>query len=90
MKRSECVKVLFLPDQHLGRNTAHAFGIDVTARSCVYDPRPARKGDHLGGATAAQVLASEVILWAGHCSVHKLFRPEHCDALRAADARDST
>ncbi len=83
-------KVLFLPDQHLGRNTAHRFGIDVARASCVYDPRLRRKGEELGGATQAQLLASDVILWAGHCSVHKLFRPEHCDALRAADAAQGT
>jgi quinolinate synthase len=79
------VKVLFLPDQHLGRNTAAKFGIEVGARSCVYDPRQTRRGVALGGATARQLLESDVILWAGHCSVHKLFRPEHCDQIRAMD-----
>ena len=82
-------KILFLPDQHLGRNTAHAFGIDVAHHSCLYDPRLTRRGDALGGSTPAQVLRSKVILWAGHCSVHKLFRPEHCDQIRAADAGSS-
>jgi quinolinate synthase len=79
-------KILFLPDQHLGRNTAHAHGIDVAARSSVYDPRLTRRGEPLGGSTPEQVFRSKVILWAGHCSVHKLFRPEHCDQIRAADA----
>jgi quinolinate synthase len=83
-------KVLFLPDQHLGRNTAHRFGIDVARASCVYDPRLRRKGEELGGATPQQLVASDVILWAGHCSVHKLFRPEHCHALRAADKLSNT
>lgn len=78
-------KILFLPDQHLGRNTAHAFGIDVANESCIYDPRRTRRGEALGGATPEQVLRSKVILWAGHCSVHKLFRPEHIDQIRAAD-----
>lgn len=78
-------KILFLPDQHLGRNTAHAFGIDVASESCIYDPRRTRRGEALGGATSEQVLRSKVILWAGHCSVHKLFRPEHIDQIRAAD-----
>jgi len=50
------IKVLFLPDQHLGRNTASAYGIDVAANTCVYDPRLARRGEPLGGATAEQVL----------------------------------
>lgn len=79
------VKVLFLPDQHLGRNTAAGFGIDVAKHTCVYDPKKSAKGEALGGATAEQLLRSKVILWAGHCSVHKLFRPEHCDQARASD-----
>ncbi|MFO0830418.1 MAG: quinolinate synthase NadA [Phycisphaerales bacterium] len=83
-------KVLFLPDQHLGRNTAHGFGVDVVRESCVYDPRLARAGEDLGGATPGQLLASRVVLWAGHCSVHKLFRPEHCDQVRAQDEREGT
>jgi quinolinate synthase len=90
------IRILFLPDQHLGRNTAHKWGrthaidgqsvLDVFTQSCVYDPRLARKGEALGGATPEQLLRSRVILWAGHCSVHKLFRPEHCDQIRAQDA----
>ncbi len=79
----EEIKVVFLPDQHLGRNTAHALGVDVATKSCVYDPRLARKGEPFGGSTAEQIQAATIILWAGHCSVHKLFRPEHCDAIRA-------
>ena len=86
-KKGEEIKVLFLPDQHLGRNTAAAEGIDVESETCVYDPREARKGATLGGATPAQVKASRVILWAGHCSVHKLFRPEHVAQARAADKK---
>jgi len=79
------VKLLFLPDQHLGRNTAAAFGLDVRSETCLYDPKAARRGDPLGGSTIEQLLAAKVILWAGHCSVHKLFRPEHCDEIRATD-----
>ncbi|MGH7244947.1 MAG: quinolinate synthase NadA [Phycisphaerales bacterium] len=86
MKQASDVKVLFLPDQHLGRNTAAKFGIDVATQTCVYDPCRANKGDELGGATPEQMVASKAILWAGHCSVHKLFRPEHCDQIRAEDA----
>jgi quinolinate synthase len=81
----EEIKILFLPDQHLGRNTAHKFGVDVGAESCVYDPKKATRGEGVGGSTPEQIAASRVILWAGHCSVHKLFRPEHCDAIRAAN-----
>jgi quinolinate synthase len=83
---SEGDRVLFLPDQHLGRNTAAAYGIDTAKHTCLYDPRLARKGQALGGATPQQLLDSKVILWAGHCSVHKLFRPEHCDQIRAENA----
>ncbi|MEM8757956.1 MAG: quinolinate synthase NadA [Planctomycetota bacterium] len=79
----EAIKILFLPDQHLGRNTAHDFGVDVATRAPLYDPKLARRGQPLGGMTDEQLLDAEVILWAGHCSVHKLFRPEHVDELRA-------
>lgn len=86
----EDVKILFLPDQHLGRNTAAKYGVYVATESCVYDPRRANKGEELGGATPEQVLRAKAILWAGHCSVHKLFRPEHCDEIRALDKANST
>jgi quinolinate synthase len=82
-KPEEDVKILFLPDQHLGRNTAASFGLDVATQTCLFDPRKTRTGDSLGGATPEQLMAASVILWAGHCSVHKLFRPEHIDELRA-------
>lgn len=84
------VKILFLPDQHLGRNTAAKYGVNVATESCVYDPRRANKGEELGGATPQQVLRAKAILWAGHCSVHKLFRPEHCDEIRALDKANGT
>jgi quinolinate synthase len=81
----EEIKILFLPDQHLGRNTAHKFGVDVAGASCVYDPKKAARGEGVGGSTPEQIASSRVILWAGHCSVHKLFRPEHCNAIRDAN-----
>jgi quinolinate synthase len=81
------VKVLFLPDQHLGRNTAHQLGVDVARHSCVYDPRLTRKGEYLGGAIPKQLFDARVILWAGHCSVHKLFRPEHCETIRQTEPK---
>ncbi len=84
-KKNEDIKVLFLPDQHLGRNTAAAFGMKVKKETCLYDPRRSRQGEALGGATVAELLEARVILWAGHCSVHKLFRPEHCDEIREDD-----
>jgi quinolinate synthase len=81
----EDIKILFLPDQHLGRNTSARYGIDTDTRTCVYDPRRARRGEPLGGASVQQLHDSVTILWAGHCSVHKLFRPEHCDEIRASE-----
>ncbi len=86
-EKDEKIKVFFLPDQHLGRNTAHARGLiteidavkaKVPAQTALWDP----KKDH-GGLSAEVIRAVDVILWAGHCSVHKLFRPEHVDAIRA-------
>ncbi|MEL7472671.1 MAG: quinolinate synthase NadA [Planctomycetota bacterium] len=82
LEDGEGVKILFLPDQHLGRNTAHKHGIDVANRSAVYDPKRTQRGEPLGGMTDEQLHNADAILWAGHCSVHKLFRPEHCDEIR--------
>lgn len=84
--KNEEIKILFLPDQHLGRNTAAAYGLNTDTQTCLYDPRRANRGETLGGSTPEQLLRSKVILWAGHCSVHKLFRPEHVDQIRTADA----
>jgi quinolinate synthetase A subunit len=80
---AEDIKILFLPDQHLGRNTAAAYGVDVATQTVVYDPKKTARGEDLGGASVEQLRDARVILWAGHCSVHKLFRPEHCDEIRA-------
>ena len=77
---NEEIKILFLPDQHLGRNTAAAIGYDIHANMCLWDPRHA---DGFGGLTHEEVEQATFILWKGHCSVHKLFRPEHVDQVRA-------
>jgi quinolinate synthase len=70
-------KVLFFPDQHLGRNTA-VLQLGFSLDDCVlYDPRKP-----LGGNTPEQFAAARVILWKGHCSVHGRFRKENVDALR--------
>jgi quinolinate synthase len=69
-------KVLFFPDQHLGRNTAYAMGTPLD-KMIVWDPK-----QDLGGNTAEQVRDADYILWKGHCSVHALFRPEHIDQVR--------
>ena len=70
------VKVLFFPDQHLGRNTAYAMGYPLD-RMVVWDPR-----QDLGGNDAAALRDADFVLWKGHCSVHALFRPEHVDDVR--------
>jgi len=77
----ERIKLLFLPDQHLGRNTAADMGYDPDADMTLWDPR-APEG--LGGNEPEAIVDRDVILWKGHCSVHKLFRPEHVDQARAA------
>lgn len=70
------VKVLFLPDQHLGRNTAYAMGYPLDSM-VVWDAEK-----ELGGNSATALRESRFILWKGHCSVHQLFRPEHIDEVR--------
>ena len=81
-------KILFLPDQHLGRNTAFAMGIPL--RDCVvWDPFMMMGGltpeGELGidAVAAARLRSAKVILWKGHCSVHQRFLPEHVDKVRA-------
>ena len=70
-------KVFFLPDQHLGRNTA-VRELGLALDDCVvYDPH--RPG---GGLTADQLRAAKVILWKGHCSVHGRFSAENVAAVR--------
>ncbi len=71
-------RVLFLPDQHLGRNTAYAMGIPLS-ETAVWDPYQTN-----GGLTPEQLRSVRVILWKGHCSVHQRFLPEHPDKVRAA------
>jgi quinolinate synthase len=71
-------RVLFFPDQHLGRNTARAMGIPLEQMP-VWNPH----ADELGGCTEEQLRNSRVLLWQGHCSVHAMFRPEHVDQFRA-------
>jgi quinolinate synthase len=70
-------RVLFFPDQHLGRNTAKAMGIPLD-EMCVWNPHAA----DLGGNTAEQIERSKVLLWQGHCSVHAMFRTEHVAMFR--------
>jgi quinolinate synthase len=86
MAHGEDVKILFLPDQHLGRNTAAKYGLDVETETCVYDPKLAQVGEPFGGAAEDELARARVILWAGHCSVHKLFRAEHAAEIRQSNA----
>jgi quinolinate synthase len=71
-------KVLFLPDQHLGRNTAYALGWPLDSM-VVYDPNVVN-----GGLLPEELRAARVILWAGHCAVHQLFKIEQIKPLRAS------
>jgi quinolinate synthase len=70
-------RVLFFPDQHLGRNTGFELGYGADDMR-VWNPRLP-----LGGSTDREVKESTLLLWKGHCSVHQRFRPEHVEAFRA-------
>ncbi|KZE41255.1 quinolinate synthase NadA [Microbacterium sp. T32] len=70
-------RVLFFPDQHLGRNTAKAMGVPLD-RMPMWNPRRP-----LGGSTAEQLEDSQVILWHGFCSVHRRFSVAQIDKARA-------
>ena len=69
-------KVLFLPDEHLGRNTGYLMGIPLT-EMIVWDPY-----QELGGNTPKALQEAKVILWKGYCSVHQRFLPEHVVRVR--------
>jgi quinolinate synthase len=69
-------RVLFFPDQHLGRNTARTLGVPLS-QMCVWNPR-----EPFGGNTPEQIRANRVLLWRGHCSVHQMFKPEHVALFR--------
>ena len=69
-------KVLFLPDEHLGRNTAYRMGIPLEEMA-VWDPRK-----DLGGLPEDKLRRARVLLWKGYCSVHQRFLPEHVERVR--------
>lgn len=75
-------RILFLPDQHLGRNTGYAMGISLSEMS-VWDPWAVQLGGNYGGSTKAALEKSRILLWKGHCAVHQRFLPSHVDKLRA-------
>lgn len=70
-------RILFLPDQHLGRNTGYAMGIPLDEMT-VWDPWGLQ-----GGQSKDKLAASRILLWKGHCSVHQRFLPSHVDQVRA-------
>jgi len=71
-------RVLFLPDQHLGRNTA-VLKMGLTVEDCVvWNPWKPR-----GGLTDEQIRSAKMILWRGHCSVHARFSLESINEVRA-------
>jgi quinolinate synthase len=70
-------KVLFFPDQHLGRNTGVALGYDLDDMA-VWNPR-----HDLGGLDEATCKDATFLLWRGHCSIHQRFRPDNVAKFRA-------
>jgi quinolinate synthase len=70
-------RVLFFPDQHLGRNTAKTMGVPLE-KMPLWNPAAER----LGGNERSAIESSRVILWRGHCSVHEIFRPQHIAMFR--------
>ncbi|MBI2956551.1 MAG: quinolinate synthase NadA [Acidobacteria bacterium] len=69
-------RVLFLPDEHLGRNTAYRMDI-LLDQMVVWNPDQA-----LGGLTEDELRRARIILWKGYCSVHQRFLPEHVEKVR--------
>ena len=69
-------KILFLPDQHLGRNTAWKMGVPLE-QMVVWDPF-----EPFGGLTKAQLEGARMLLWKGHCSVHVRFTTKQIDLAR--------
>ena len=69
-------RILFLPDQHLGRNTAYKMGVPLD-RMVVWDPN-----EFDGGLAADEALAAKLLLWKGHCSVHERFTVQQIAMIR--------
>ncbi|TDU32285.1 quinolinate synthetase [Panacagrimonas perspica] len=74
-------KVLFFPDQHLGRNTGYRMGIPLD-QMVTWDFMKPR-----GGLTEDQIRNAKIILWKGFCSVHQMFQPAHIDNFRKANPK---
>jgi quinolinate synthase len=71
-------KVLFFPDQHLGRNTGAKMGYDPERDMVVWDPHKP-----LGGNSEERLKEATFILWKGHCSVHQRFTVEQVESAKA-------
>jgi quinolinate synthase len=69
-------KVLFLPDEHLGRNTGYRMGIPLE-QMIVWDPY-----QEFGGNTPEAIQSARIILWKGYCSVHQRFTPQQVARVR--------
>ncbi|MDQ6728578.1 MAG: quinolinate synthase NadA, partial [Actinomycetota bacterium] len=72
-------KLLFFPDQHLGRNTGYQLGLGADDMR-VWNPKL-----DLGGLHERDVKEATLLLWKGHCSVHQRFKVSHIEAFRAAN-----
>jgi quinolinate synthase len=70
-------RILFFPDQHLGRNTAVEMGFDPDTDMALWNPH-----ESFGGLTAEKVESSRILLWKGHCSVHGRFTVEQVEQAR--------
>ena len=71
-------KALFMPDEHLGRNTGYRMGIPLD-HMAVWNPRA-----EVGGLSEEDMRKACIILWKGHCSVHLRFLPQHVERVRKA------
>ncbi len=69
-------KILFFPDQHLGRWTGHSMGIALDEMK-VWDPDL-----EMGGLSVNEIRQAKMLLWKGHCSVHQMFQPVHIEKFR--------
>lgn len=73
---SQKEKVLFFPDQHLGRNTGYRMGIPLEQMVTWDFSKP------MGGLSKQQITDAKIILWSGYCSVHQAFKPEQIDEFK--------
>jgi quinolinate synthase len=78
-QHGDATKVLFFPDEHLGRNTAFQLGYQASEMA-LWNPRA-----EFGGLDERVVKEARFLLWKGFCSVHQRFRPEHVQAFREAN-----